>query len=98
MKFYLKHPKHGRKIAYLEEEAEADKKNGWEEYDPDEVQNVVRKEEIEEPEAEKEVNGYLDMDELKATLDALEIPYRKNASRETLTNLLEEANGRTNTD
>lgn len=36
MKIYLKHPKHGEKIAYYEAEAEADKKNGWVEYTPDE--------------------------------------------------------------
>lgn len=26
---YLKHPEHGIKVAYLESEIEADKKNGW---------------------------------------------------------------------
>lgn len=29
---YLKHPKHGEKVATLEDEAKADEKNGWQRY------------------------------------------------------------------
>lgn len=32
---YLKHEVHGRKIAYIEMEAEADEKNGWVRYNED---------------------------------------------------------------
>lgn len=32
---YLKHPKHGIKVATMHLEAEADIKNGWIPYDPD---------------------------------------------------------------
>jgi len=35
--FYLKHRKHGTKVATEESEVEFDKKRGWEEYDPEEV-------------------------------------------------------------
>lgn len=31
---YLKHPRHGEKIASLEMEAEYDEQNGWERYTP----------------------------------------------------------------
>ena len=31
---YLKHPKHGAKVAISEMEAENDVQNGWEEFDP----------------------------------------------------------------
>jgi hypothetical protein len=31
MKYHLIHPRHGKKIAYQDKEAEADKKNGWKE-------------------------------------------------------------------
>lgn len=94
MMVYLKHPRHGKKIAYLQGEVDADKENGWVEYNPDEEKKngVQREEEQEAP--EEKVNGYLDMDEIKAALDKLNIRYRKNANRETLVNLLEEANGR----
>lgn len=34
---YLRHPKHGTKIATLDLEAEYDMQNGWEEYDPREA-------------------------------------------------------------
>lgn len=34
MHIYLKHPKHGSKVAIAEAEAVADEKNGWERYDP----------------------------------------------------------------
>jgi len=34
--FYMKHPKHGTKVAIQEEEVEHDKKRGWVEYDPNE--------------------------------------------------------------
>jgi len=30
---YLKHPRHGTKVAIAESEAVADEKNGWERYD-----------------------------------------------------------------
>ena len=33
-KIHLEHPNHGRKIAYLQAEADADKKNGWKEVGP----------------------------------------------------------------
>jgi len=35
--FYMKHKKHGTKVATEESEVEFDKKRGWEEYDPEEV-------------------------------------------------------------
>jgi len=31
---YLKHPIHGTKVATMEAEADADKENGWVEFDP----------------------------------------------------------------
>ena len=31
---YLKHPRHGTKVATMEVEAVADEKNGWQRYDP----------------------------------------------------------------
>ena len=31
---YLKHPQHGTKVATTDEEADADKKRGWEKFDP----------------------------------------------------------------
>jgi hypothetical protein len=31
---YLKHPVHGAKVAIATDEAAADKRNGWEEFDP----------------------------------------------------------------
>ena len=34
-RIHLEHPQHGRKIAYIVAEAEADKKNGWKEYTPE---------------------------------------------------------------
>lgn len=34
---YLRHERHGVKIATLEMEAEADEENGWVRFDPDEV-------------------------------------------------------------
>ena len=34
MHIYLRHPVHGTKVATLEAEAEADKENGWVEFDP----------------------------------------------------------------
>lgn len=34
MIIYLKHPVHGTKVATLEAEADADKENGWVEFDP----------------------------------------------------------------
>ena len=34
---YLRHERHGVKIATLEMEAEADEENGWERFDPAEV-------------------------------------------------------------
>lgn len=35
MNIYLMHPVHGRKVATMEQEAEADEKNGWSRYNPD---------------------------------------------------------------
>lgn len=35
MNIYLMHPVHGRKVAIMEQEAEADEKNGWSRYNPD---------------------------------------------------------------
>lgn len=37
MVIYLKHAKHGTKVACMEEEALADEKNGWERYSVDDV-------------------------------------------------------------
>jgi len=51
MNIYLKHPVHGRKIATMEQEAEADEKNGWSRYNPDMPAPVS------EPELEPEVNA-----------------------------------------
>lgn len=34
MIIYLRHPLHGVKVAYQRNEAEEDKRNGWEEYIP----------------------------------------------------------------
>lgn len=31
MQIYLVHPRHGKKIAYMDKEADADKKAGWKE-------------------------------------------------------------------
>lgn len=31
---YLKHPVHGTKVATMEQEADADERNGWKRYDP----------------------------------------------------------------
>lgn len=36
MNICLTHPIHGAKIATMEQEAEADEKNGWTRYNPDE--------------------------------------------------------------
>jgi hypothetical protein len=47
MIIYLRHPIHGTKVATLEAEAEADKQNGWEEFDP-----TKREEKKEAPENE----------------------------------------------
>jgi hypothetical protein len=35
MNIYLQHPIHGRKIATMELEADADEANGWTRYNPD---------------------------------------------------------------
>ncbi len=32
---YLRHPKHGVKVATMDLEADADEQNGWERLDPD---------------------------------------------------------------
>lgn len=92
MMIFLEHPKHGRKVAYLQAEAEADKANGWTEYDPEkEKSNVVRKEE-----GKKTTEEVVDeIDTIKRELDKRKIPYRKNASKEVLKALLEESDGRT---
>lgn len=34
MVIYLKHPKHGTKVAISDAEANADMRNGWERFDP----------------------------------------------------------------
>lgn len=34
---YLRHPKHGVKIATMDLEADYDEQNGWERFDPDEA-------------------------------------------------------------
>jgi hypothetical protein len=49
MIIYLKHPIHGTKVATLEAEADADKENGWVEFDPT---NRVEEEKKEAPENE----------------------------------------------
>lgn len=36
---YLRHPRHGAKVAISDMEAENDMQNGWEEYDPTELVN-----------------------------------------------------------
>jgi hypothetical protein len=36
---YLRHPKHGVKIASMEMEAQYDEMNGWSRFDPDEPLN-----------------------------------------------------------
>lgn len=36
---YLRHPKHGAKVAISDMEAENDMQNGWEEYDPADLVN-----------------------------------------------------------
>lgn len=47
---YLSHPVHGRKIAYLENEAENDEQNGWMRYNPDTpVIEVASEPEVEKP-------------------------------------------------
>ena len=35
MVIYLQHPTHGRKVATMDLEAEADEQNGWVRYNPD---------------------------------------------------------------
>ena len=35
MIIYMKHPKHGTKVAIMEAEAVADEKSGWVRYNPD---------------------------------------------------------------
>jgi hypothetical protein len=35
MLIHLRHPVHGKKIATMDLEAEADEQNGWKRYDPD---------------------------------------------------------------
>ena len=57
MHIYLKHPIHGKKIAVLDIEAEKDKELGWEEFDPSEK--------IEQTVAKLEVDGELEVNELK---------------------------------
>ena len=45
------HPVHGRKVATMEQEAEADESNGWSRYNPDTPVSVS------EPEVEPETNA-----------------------------------------
>ena len=40
MNVTLVHPIHGAKVATMEAEVEADEKNGWTRYNPDEVEPV----------------------------------------------------------
>lgn len=40
MNVTLVHPLHGAKVATMEAEVEADEKNGWTRYNPDEVEPV----------------------------------------------------------
>jgi hypothetical protein len=49
MHIYLRHPKHGTKVASLLSEAKEDEENGWEEFDPYEVVKLSVEPEIEEP-------------------------------------------------
>ena len=63
---HLSHPVHGKKIATLELEAEADERNGWVRYNPDEpredeasdnslrVKRKYTRRTVEEPQAEED--------------------------------------------
>jgi hypothetical protein len=44
MGIYLVHARHGKKIATMEKEAEADKKNGWKEVTPEQFYPAPKKE------------------------------------------------------
>ena len=44
MPIYLRHPKHGTKVATMEMEAEYDERSGWERFDP-----TVEEETVEYP-------------------------------------------------
>ena len=44
MNIYLKHPVHGRKVATMEQEAEADEANGWSRYNLDTPAPVLESE------------------------------------------------------
>jgi hypothetical protein len=44
MPIYLRHPKHGTKVATMEMEAEYDERSGWERFDPN-----VEEETVEDP-------------------------------------------------
>jgi hypothetical protein len=44
MPIYLRHPKHGTKVATMEMEAEYDERSGWERFDP-----TVEEETVEDP-------------------------------------------------
>jgi hypothetical protein len=38
MVIYMKHPVHGTKVACMEAEADADEKNGWTRFDPQQLE------------------------------------------------------------
>jgi len=44
MPIYLRHPKHGTKVATMEMEAAYDEQNGWQRFDP-----AVEEETVEDP-------------------------------------------------
>lgn len=46
---YLKHSIHGTKVATMNAEVEYDLRNGWEEYDPHAVEEVVEDVLVDEP-------------------------------------------------
>jgi len=47
MPIYLRHPKHGTKVASIEMEAQYDEQNGWSRFDPAE-ETVAEEETVEE--------------------------------------------------
>lgn len=38
---YLRHPRHGNKVAVAESEAQYDERSGWQRYNPNEIEPVV---------------------------------------------------------
>ena len=47
MHIYLRHPKHGNKVAISDMEVAFDEKNGWVRYNPDTLSEVVEPEVVE---------------------------------------------------